>query len=141
MKDTIYTELWYRNRLEMKILKWHHYVVDFTEKKPRNLQGIRQNQILEKKTPTKQIYLSLFIHLLYFICYAYSLYELQGKKYQSVGLEQYFIDKICNILCATERTPWKSSHCIKPLKEITFRHILTEWQQTLFRIKICEKAG
>lgn len=103
-KGTVYTELQNHNGLEIKILKRHHYAVDFieekkrkktTNKKPqtnRNFQGIKKMRYWEK-TPTKQIY--LFVHILYLLCHAYSLYELQGKKYQSFELEQYFTDKLC----------------------------------------------
>lgn len=104
------------------------------QQQQKNLQGVKKNQILGKKNKTKttkQIYLSLFIHLC-LLCHACSLKNFRAKN-TSVEYGQYFTDELCNTLCAMGRIPGKS-HCIKPFKEITVRHILMECQQTLLRI-------
>lgn len=46
-KDTAHTELWYHSVLEIKILKRHHYAIDFTDK-TKISKANRRNQMLEK---------------------------------------------------------------------------------------------
>lgn len=136
MKDTVSTELWYCNRLEIKILKRHHYAVDFTEKNPEISKVLDKIRYWKKNLNQANIFVFVYMSSEFYLLCIFLIWT-SGEKILKCWLEQYFIEKICYVLWKGHR----ENHCKKLLKEITFRHILIEWQQTLFRIKICEKAG
>lgn len=86
LKKPVYTELRHCNGLEIKILKRHNYAINFTEKNPTNLQGVKKNQILKKKKTQPNKYICVCI---YFTMGIHS--EFHRKKCQGVELGQYLM--------------------------------------------------
>lgn len=123
-KDTAHTELWYHSVLEMKILKRHHYAIDFTDK-TKISKTIRHNQILENN-----LKIFVFVYMssvfasprVFFIlasgnkipkCWVRAIPHWQNMQYQVMWYG---------------KDPRKIQSLQKLLKEITVRDIFTEGQ-------------